>query len=107
MQYTYVTLCKDVTGIDSVSDTYFDEPSLTLFDSKDKAFKYAEIAANEELETLNNECDKNISFGISEDSEFDAKNRIKVNYYNHNDDTTELVTERIIVPISNLKVVEN
>ncbi len=74
--------------------------TLKEFDTREEAFKYAVSSAEEEVRNLMDGCDETISFGIPEDREYERMESVKVEYYNHEDDTTECVTERVLFEIS-------
>lgn len=96
MRYTVVTLCRDANGT-QVPNTYLEKGVLLKeFDSKREAFEFAVKAAEEEAEGLMEDCKEGISFGVPEDTEYQNMESVKVCYYNHKDDTTEIVTERAL-----------
>ena len=103
MKYTVVTLCKDPCRTVFLPDgtqafnTYLEKGVLLKeFDSKREAFEFAVKAAEEEAKGLMEDCDEGISFGVPEDTEYQNMESVKVCYYNHEDDTTEIVTERTL-----------
>lgn len=76
---------------------YEDNPT-EEFNSYDEAWSFIEKLANEEVECLNDDCTKGVSFGIAEDESYDYKNKCVVNCYileNDYDNTgnTKTVTE--------------
>jgi len=94
MKYTIVNTCQDVLSNERVSGKYLEKgTALKQFDSKREAFNFAVKAAEEEVEFLMDDCDEGISFGIPEDNEYERMESVKVCYYNHENDVTELVTE--------------
>ena len=95
--YTVITLCRDVNVItNTVTQTYIDDGILKLYESKEEAFEAALNEAEMECESLNDGCDKHLSFGIPEDTEYDNKNTVNIMYYNDCDDVEELVTSRVV-----------
>ncbi|MBR3518258.1 MAG: hypothetical protein IKO10_18300 [Lachnospiraceae bacterium] len=96
MKYTIVTLCRDANGMQA-SNSYLEKGVLLKeFDSKREAFEFAVKAAEEEAEGLMEGCREGISFGVPEDTEYQNMESVKVCYYNHEDDTTEIITERAL-----------
>ena len=89
-------LCYDA---DPAVKPYWAEPEgNNYFDTKDEALDKAYELADQEVENLNDECLKEVSFGVVVDEDEDT---ITVNYYyaEEGDDTgnTETVTVYYIV----------
>lgn len=107
-KYTIICICRDATKVTPTCPTGVTPPyadiqpdfPLPLFNTRADAFAIATDEAEDELESLCDGCDEGISFGIAEDDEYDKMRSIKICYYNHEDDTTYVVTERVIVPVA-------
>ena len=108
--FTYVILCRDAEEERRIGP-YLSDDELLLFETKEEAFNAALDAANEELETLNDddmeipedadEMDENChTFGIAEDEAFEKGDAVKIECYWHANDDTELVTLRKVTEIN-------
>ena len=89
-------LCYDA---DPTVKPYWDEPEgNNYFDTKDEALDKAYELADQEVENLNDECLKEVSFGVVVDEDEDT---VTVNYYYAEEDdytgNTETVTVYYIV----------
>ena len=62
------------------------------FSSYDEAWCYAETLAEEEVDGLNEDCEDGISFGISEDEDYQSNKIIRIQCYCEDNDNTEEVT---------------
>lgn len=89
-----------LTCYDPQEPPYEDIPSEDkLYSSIDETIEAMISMAEDEVETLNNGCDKNVSFGVVVD---EKNNKVYVKYYYLEDETdttgnTEIVTEYKII----------
>ena len=93
-KYTYVTTCRDVEG-SSISREYLSDDILKTFDTKEEAFHRAVESAEKEVDSLNDGCSSDRSFGIPEDDDYEAGDAVKVFCY-LKDGSTELATRRSV-----------
>lgn len=91
----------DADGNSTVSAEYITDDDIKVFDSQESAFESACKEAEDEVAGLMEDIEKDddISFGIPEDDKYQNMTEVKVNYYCHEDDNTELVTRRTIKSI--------
>lgn len=70
----------------------YEEIIETEFSSYEEAWDYAETLAEEEVDGLNEDCEDEISFGISEDEDYQSNKIIRIQCYCEDNDNTEEVT---------------
>ena len=96
MQYTIINLLRD-PGTYPYLETGM---KLKVFRTKSEAFEAAVSAAENEASGLNDGHNEGISFGVEEGSEgYQNRDEVVLNCYSHEDDNTEMVTARYIVPL--------
>lgn len=101
--YIIITTCRDMyvdnRGNCKITTEYISNDKIRLFHSKKEAFDAACEVAENEVDNLGCNCSKDRTFGIPCDNEYENMNEVKVYCYFDNDNT-ELVTRRIIKPVS-------
>ena len=101
--YIIITTCRDVyvdkCGNCKITAEHLSDDKIRLFHTQKEAYDAACEIAENEVDRLNYNCDKDRSFGIPCDDEYANMKEVKVCCYFDNDDT-ELVTRRIIKSVS-------
>ena len=90
--YKIKRLCFDAMGVPPYEDNPTEE-----FNSWDDAWDFLVKLAEEEINYLDSDCDKEVSFGIPKNIEYENKMLCRVEYYYNPDGddmgNTEIVTQ--------------